>query len=133
MSSLSSPLLKKAEKVEGTVATLEGVTYDEEADRIPIQPEMVLRCFQRMSDRHVELIGFSPKFSRPNWLICAVLAVPPLTVRPSVVMDDNQRMEDDLTHKLVDIVRNNQRLRDKIDKGDSADVIDKYTDLLSLT
>jgi DNA-directed RNA polymerase II subunit RPB1 len=126
----ASPLLKKAEKVEGTVATLEGVTYDDEADRIPIQPEMVLRCFQRMSDRHVELIGFSPKFSRPNWLICTVLAVPPLTVRPSVVMDDNQRMEDDLTHKLVDIVRNNQRLRDKIDKGDSADVIDKYTDLL---
>jgi DNA-directed RNA polymerase II subunit RPB1 len=63
-------------------------------------------------------------------MICTVLAVPPLTVRPSVVMDDNQRMEDDLTHKLVDIVRNNQRLRDKIDKGDSADVISKYTDLL---
>jgi DNA-directed RNA polymerase II subunit RPB1 len=126
----SSPILKKAEKVEGTVATLEGVTYDPEADRIPIQPELVLRCFQRMSDRHVTLLGFNPKFSRPNWLICTVLAVPPLTVRPSVVMDDNQRMEDDLTHKLIDIVRNNQRLRDKIDKGDSADIIDKYTDIL---
>ena len=125
-----TPILKKAEKAEGSVATLEGVTYNAEADRIPIQPEMVLRCFQRISDRNVELIGFNPKFSRPNWLICTVLAVPPLTVRPSVVMEDNQRMEDDLTHKLVDIVRNNQRLRDKIDKGDSADIINKYTDLL---
>jgi DNA-directed RNA polymerase II subunit RPB1 len=128
--SCESPLIKKIEKVEGTVATLEAVTYDEEADKIPLQPELVLRCFQRMTDRHVELIGFSPKFSRPSWMICTVLAVPPLTVRPSVVMDDNQRMEDDLTHKLIDIVRNNQRLRDKIDKGDSADVIDKYTDIL---
>jgi DNA-directed RNA polymerase II subunit RPB1 len=45
-------------------------------------------------------------------------------------MEDNQRMEDDLTHKLIDIVRNNQRLREKIDKGDSADIIDKYTELL---
>lgn len=125
-----SPLLKKAEKAEGTVASLEGVTYDEEADKIPIQPEMVLRCFQRISDRHVELLGFNPKFSRPDWMICTVLAVPPLTVRPSVVMDDNQRMEDDLTHVLINVVRNNQRLRDKIDKGDSADVIDKYRDLL---
>lgn len=125
-----SPVLKKAEKVEGTVATLVGVIYEEGAEPFPIQPEMVLRCFQRMSDRHVTLIGFSPKFSRPNWLICTVLAVPPLTVRPSVVMDDNQRMEDDLTHKLIDIVRNNQRLRDKIDKGDSADTISKYTDIL---
>ena len=125
-----SPLIKKAEKAEGTVASLEGVTYDEEADKIPLQPEMVLRCFQRISDRHVELIGFSPKFSRPDWMVCTVLAVPPLTVRPSVVMDDNQRMEDDLTHVLINIVRNNQRLRDKIDKGDSADIIDKYRDIL---
>lgn len=126
----ASPLIKKAEKAESTVATLEAVTYDEDADKIPLQPEMVLRCFQRMSDRHISLLGFSPKFSRPAWMICTVLAVPPLTVRPSVVMDDNQRMEDDLTHKLIDIVRNNQRLRDKIDKGDSADIIGKYTDIL---
>ena len=42
-------------------------------------------------------------------------------------MDDNQRMEDDLTHKLIDVLRNNQRLRDKLDKGESAEMIDKYT------
>jgi DNA-directed RNA polymerase II subunit RPB1 len=125
-----SPVIKKIEKVENTVATLEAVTYDEEADKIPLQPELVLRCFQRMSNRHITLLGFNPNFSRPDWMICTVLAVPPLTVRPSVVMYDNQRMEDDLTHKLIDIVRNNQRLRDKIDKGDSADVIDKYTDIV---
>lgn len=126
----ASPLIKKVEKAENTVASLEAVTYNEEADKIPLQVEMVLRCFQRISDRHISLIGFNPKFSRPDWMICTVLAVPPLTVRPSVVMDDNQRMEDDLTHKLIDIVRNNQRLRDKIDKGDSADIINKYTDIL---
>jgi len=125
-----SPIIKKIEKAENTVATLEAVTYDEDADKIPLQPEMVLRCFQRMADRHIDFLGLSSKFSRPSWMICTVLAVPPLTVRPSVVMDDNQRMEDDLTHKLIDIVRNNQRLRDKIDKGDSADIIDKYTDIL---
>ena len=126
----ASPVIKKVEKVENTVATLEAVTYEDEADKIPLQPELVLRCFQRMTDRHITLLGFNPKFSRPDWMICTVLAVPPLTVRPSVVMDDNQRMEDDLTHKLIDIVRNNQRLRDKIDKGDSGEVIDKYTDIL---
>jgi DNA-directed RNA polymerase II subunit RPB1 len=65
-------------------------------------------------------------------MICTVLAVPPLTVRPSVIMEDNQRMEDDLTHKLIDIVRNNQRLRDKIDKGESGDIIDKYTELVQI-
>lgn len=125
-----SPTIKKIDKIENTVATLEAYTYDDEAQPIPLHPEMVLRCFQRISDDHVTLIGFNPKFSRPDWMICTVLAVPPLTVRPSVIMMDNQRMEDDLTHKLIDIVRNNQRLRDKIDKGESADVIDKYTAML---
>lgn len=123
-------IIKKAEKVENAVASLEGVFYDLESTPIQIQPEMVLRCFQRIRDDHVTALGFNPKFSRPDWMICTVLAVPPLTVRPSVVMDDNQRMEDDLTHKLIDIVRNNQRLREKIDKGETADVIDKYTALL---
>jgi len=125
-----TPLIKKIDKEELTVARLQATTYDEELPPVPIQTEMVLRCFQRMTAKHVDFIGFSSKFSRPDWMICTVLAVPPLTVRPSVIMEDNQRMEDDLTHKLIDVVRNNQRLREKIDKGDSADVIDKYTDLL---
>lgn len=139
-----SPAIKKVEKAENTVASLQAKLYArksvgavagdaepaEEAEPMPLQCEMVLRCFQRISNRHIELIGFNPKFSRPDWMICTVLAVPPLTVRPSVIMEDNQRMEDDLTHKLIDIVRNNQRLRDKIDKGESADIIDKYTALL---
>jgi DNA-directed RNA polymerase II subunit RPB1 len=125
-----SPAISKVSKKEGTVANLEAKTYDDTAEPIPLHPEMVLRTLERMTDKHVDLIGFNSKFSRPNWMICTVLAVPPLTVRPSVIMDDNQRMEDDLTHVLINIVRNNQRLQSKIDKGDSADMIDKYTDLL---
>lgn len=129
----ASPAIKKVDRQETNVAVaplaLEAKTYDDMADPIPLQPEMVLRCFQRMTDRHVELIGYNPKFSRPDWMVCTVLAVPPLSVRPSV-MEDNQRMEDDLTHKLIDIVRDNQKLRDRIDKGDSRDIIDKYTGLV---
>ena len=119
--------IKKVSKIENSVAALQAHTYDAEDVPIRLQPEMVLRCFQRITDDHVTLIGFNPKFSRPDWMVCTVLAVPPLTVRPSVVMDDNQRMEDDLTHKLIDIVRNNQRLREKIDKGEAANIIDMYT------
>jgi DNA-directed RNA polymerase II subunit RPB1 len=125
-----TPAIKRVDKMEGTVATLQALTYTVDAEPVILQPEMVLRAFQRITDRHVELIGFNPKFSRPDWMICTVLAVPPLTVRPSVIMEDNQRMEDDLTHCLVNIVRNNQKLRDKIDKGESADVINRHLDLV---
>ena len=126
-----SPAIKKVDRQEATVAVaplaLEAKTYDDEV--IPLQPEMVLRCFQRMTDQHISLIGFNPKFSRPDWMVCTVLAVPPLTVRPSV-MEDNQRMEDDLTHMLINIVRFNQKLRSLIDNGESRDIIDKTTALL---
>lgn len=125
-----TPAVKKIEKLEGKPASLQAIMCDAESEPIPLQVEIVLRTLERMSDAHIEAVGYDPKFSRPAWMVCTVLAVPPLTVRPSVIMDDNQRMEDDLTHKIIDIVRNNQRLREKIDKGESADIINKYTELL---
>ena len=35
---------------------------------------------------------------------------PPITVRPSITLESGDRSEDDLTHKLVDVLRINQRL-----------------------
>jgi DNA-directed RNA polymerase II subunit RPB1 len=122
-----TPMFKKIAKVIGKAATLEGQSVSEGTEPVAIQPEMILRAFQRMTDEDCRLIGLNPEFARPEWMICTVLAVPPLTVRPSVVMDDNQRMEDDLTHKLIDILRANDKVREKIDKEESAEVLDKYT------
>ena len=127
-----SQLIKKVARADGNVTALQAVTYKDDSEPFRLQPELVLRCFQRITDRHIDLIGFNPKFSRPDWMMCTVLAVPPLTVRPSVVMEDNQRSEDDLTHKLIDIIRQNNALRDKIDKGESGDIINKFTDLLQI-
>jgi DNA-directed RNA polymerase II subunit RPB1 len=126
----STPFFRKVARVAGKAATLEGFPFgdtEEPPPPVTIQPELILRAFQRITDATCDMLGFNHTFSRPEWMICTVLAVPPLTVRPSVVMDDNQRMEDDLTHKLIDILRNNQRLRDKLDKGESTEMIDKYT------
>ena len=122
-----TPMFKKIAKVIGKAATLEGQSVVEGTEPVAIQAEMILRAFQRITDEDCRLIGLNPEFARPEWMICTVLAVPPLTVRPSVVMDDNQRMEDDLTHKLIDILRANDKVREKIDKEESAEVLDKYT------
>ena len=123
----ATSILKKVEKVVGTVCTLHGNIVGAEDQFLPIQSEMVLRCFQRMTDDTIKILGFSPRFSHPAWMVCTVLTVPPLTVRPPVVMDDNQRMDDDLSHKLIDIVRANQKLRDQIDKGQPRDYIEQHT------
>jgi DNA-directed RNA polymerase II subunit RPB1 len=38
-------------------------------------------------------------------MIVTVLPVPPLAVRPSIMMDGSSRSSDDLTYKLHDIVQ----------------------------
>jgi DNA-directed RNA polymerase beta' subunit len=128
----NTAVFDKVSKVIGKAATLEGLTVVKDGDdvRVQLQPELVLRAFQRITDQDIERLGFNAKYSRPEWMVCTALAVPPLSVRPSVVMDDQQRMEDDLSHQLISIIRSNERVRDKIDKGESADIIDKHTALL---
>lgn len=32
------------------------------------------------------MLGMNPKFARPDWMLVTVLPVPPLSVRPAVVM-----------------------------------------------
>lgn len=92
---------------------------EEDAKKMNMQltPDIVLKIFRRISDDDVSFMGFSPVFSRPDWMICQVLAVPPPAVRPSVKMDGHQRSEDDLTHIIVNIVKANKTLQEKIRDG----------------
>jgi len=89
-------------------------------------------CYEilkKISDEDCELLGFSPQFSRPEWLICTVLPVPPPCVRPSVKHDANLRSEDDLTYKLLDIIKANNSLLSKIKSNDDNHLED-YIDYL---
>ncbi len=95
-----------------------------------ITPEMMLKIFKRISDEDVHFMGFSPIWSRPDWMICQVLPVPPPAVRPSVKHDAQQRSEDDLTHIYSNIIRTNKDLQEKINSGASSNVIDGLTKLL---
>lgn len=79
--------------------------------------EEVWRIFKRIPEEDMELLGFHPQWNRPDWLICTVLPVPPPAVRPSIIEENGQRREDDLTHKLSDIVKYNQQLRQRIESG----------------
>ena len=85
----------------------------------------VLKIFKRISEEDCEAMGFSRKFCRPDWLICSVFGVAPPSVRPSVRSDSNTRMEDDLTHKLCDIIKTNRTLKNKIENDSPQRVIDR--------
>jgi DNA-directed RNA polymerase II subunit RPB1 len=97
---------------------------------IKLTPEMVLKIFKRISDEDVSFMGFSPVWSRPDWMICQVMAVPPPAVRPSVKHDAQQRSEDDLSHILVNIIKTNKTLQEKLQNNAPANVIEDWTTVL---
>jgi DNA-directed RNA polymerase II subunit RPB1 len=91
--------------------------------------EDILKIFSRITEKEMDMMGFNPKWNRPEWMICTVLPVPPPAVRPSIIEENGQRREDDLTHKLSDIIKTNKQLSDKICKGVSEETI-KYVAML---
>ena len=77
----------------------------------------VLRIFSRISDDDCFAMGFNPRTNRPDFMIWSAMSVPPPAVRPSIIEENGQRREDDLTYKLCDIVKTNNHLKAKIEKG----------------
>ena len=96
----------------------------------PLEVEYVLHLFRRITDEDVDFLGLSRYFCRPDWMICQVLPIPPPQVRPSVVQENNQRSEDDLTHKLFDIIKNDKILKQKIEANANKSVIEEMTNVL---
>lgn len=91
---------------------------EENTKIVKVIPEIALKILGRMTDDDIQFMGYSPVFSRPESMICQVLAVPPPAVRPSVKHDAQQRSEDDLTHILVSVVKANRTLQEKMTQTD---------------
>ena len=100
-------------KQEGFATVVAEWKFEENVS-LKITPEMFIKIFRRISDEDIAFMGFSPIWSRPEWMICQVLAVPPPAVRPSVKYDSTQRSEDDLTYILVQIIKANNTLKAKM-------------------
>jgi len=85
---------------------------------------------EKIPDEHLIFVGMESDVSRPEWTIMKVLPVPPITVRPSITLESGDRSEDDLTHKLVDVLRINQRLRENRDSGAPQLIVEDLWELL---
>lgn len=107
-----------------------GTGGDAKKMSIKMTPELVLKIFKRISDEDVNFLGFSPILSRPDWMICQTMAVPPPAVRPSVKHDSQQRSEDDLTHIIINIIKANKTLQDKIQQNSNSAIIEDWATVL---
>ncbi|NBO09392.1 MAG: hypothetical protein EBV30_08625, partial [Actinobacteria bacterium] len=119
------------EGIARIVAEWEDATGNGEKQKQSLEVEYVLRLFRRITDEDVDFLGLNRFWCRPDWMICTVLPIPPPQVRPSVIQDNNQRSEDDLTHKLAEIIKtNNTYLQPRIEAGAAKSVIDEWTNVL---
>lgn len=95
-----------------------------------LTPTEIRDRFENIPDEDIKVIGMDPKNARPEWMILTALPVPPVTVRPSITLESGQRSEDDLTHKLVDIIRINQRFQENREAGAPQLIIEDLWELL---
>jgi DNA-directed RNA polymerase subunit A' len=106
----------------------EGETEEDVTRRLT--PNMIREWFERIPDNDLEMLEYNPSVARPEWMVLQVMPVPPVDVRPSIILESGIRAEDDLTHKLVDIIRINQRLRENIEAGAPTLIIEDLSELL---
>jgi len=103
-------------------------TFMEEEKKIsPIETRMRL---EKIPNDDLKIFGVNPVALRPEWTILTVMPIPSVTMRPSITLESGERSEDDLTHKLGDIVRINQRLFENINAGAPEIIIEDLWDLL---
>ncbi len=95
-----------------------------------LNASIIRERLERIPDDELDILGFNSNAARPDWMILHTLPVPPVYVRPSITLDSGIRSEDDLTHKLVDIIRINQRLKENIDAGAPTLIIQDLSELL---
>ena len=93
-------------------------------------PNEIRELLVKISDDEMKKIGVNPKTFRPEWAIISQLLVPSVTVRPSITLETGERSEDDLTHKVSDIIRANQRLWENLNAGAPEVIIEDLWDLL---
>ncbi len=105
-------------------------TFREVSDNHKLTAKEVRERLERIPDDDLRALGFDPETCRPEWMVLTALAVPPVTVRPSITLDSGDRSEDDLTHKLVDVLRINQRLRENRDAGAPQLIVEDLWELL---
>ena len=92
----------------------------------------VLQILKNISSQDIRDMGLSEEFARPEWMIITTLPVPPPQVRPSIQMDGTSRGEDDLTHKLSDVLKANANVRRCESEGAPVHVVQEFEQLLQV-
>lgn len=96
-----------------TIEFKEDTNYISNSQKRLLKASEVLLIFKNISLNDLNIIGFNPKFSRPEWFIITILPVPSLFVRPSITLENGTISQNELTHKLSDIIKINNIIKEE--------------------
>ncbi|MGC8674483.1 MAG: DNA-directed RNA polymerase subunit A' [Thermoprotei archaeon] len=102
----------------------------EASSLVRIPPTEIRIRLEKINSVEANLLGWDNEVARPEWSVLTYLPVPPISMRPAITLETGLRSEDDLTHKLVDILRANEKLKEHISSGAPQSVIDDVWELL---
>ncbi len=116
--------------VDKSGADVDAKKKDKKLEWEQLLPSDVRKWLEEIPNSDLRVLGFDPVYARPEWMVLTALIVPPVSVRPSITLETGDRSEDDLTHKLVDIMRINQRLEQNINAGAPQLIIEDLWELV---
>ena len=79
----------------------------------PLDAALAREILSAISDEDVVHLGLDPATSHPRDMILTTMLVPPPIIRPSIMVSEGSRArgQDDLTMRLVEVVKRNEALR----------------------
>ncbi|EPY40837.1 RNA polymerase IIA largest subunit, partial [Angomonas deanei] len=83
--------------------------------------DMIYQIFDRVSNESAAELGFKPEFCHPRDLLITVLPVPPPQVRPAISFG-SMKSDDELTHQIMTILKQNITLRTSIETDNKAHI-----------
>lgn len=107
---ISESVIQVEEGGEGGKDHIEG---GKKTIRQILTPEICFDILKNISDVDCMILGINPRQSRPEMMVHKIFPVSPVAIRPSAKVDflESSTKEDDLTHKLADIIKANIRIR----------------------
>ena len=96
----------------------EGEVQDGKPIKETLSANDIYKIFRNISDEDFRLLGFNPSLFRPEDFLITNFPIPPVAIRPSLRADylASATYEDDLTHKIADIIKTNEKLRQQKEK-----------------
>ena len=96
------------------------------------KPDARGEILEAIPDADLELLWQDATVSRPEDMVLTHLIVPPVSIRPSVIMEGAGSNEDDLTMKLTEIINVNHTLSLALEQGGTLKAVAEHWDFLQV-